>query len=159
MSKAEIIRNLLQGVSEGITFFDVINERGYRGCLRMPAMLYPEYAPDPDRQYARGYVLKMPGDNISKYVTINDNIRIQNDKPPGHPDNRDFRLVRNLTGRFRHVREEFCEKGAWRWWDEDPSKPQEHGWYELTAAVFDGNQAPPQIPNIWTFRGNENPPE
>jgi len=159
MSKADIIRGLLKGVSEGIAFFDVINERGYRGCLRVPATLYPEYVPDPNRQYTRGTVLKMPGDNVSKYVATADNIRIPNDRPPGHPDNRDWRLVRNLTGKYRHVKEEFCEKGAWRWWDEDSNRPQDHGWYELIALVFDGNQAPFQIPNIWEFRGNENPPE
>ena len=160
MSNRDLIYDLFKGIGEGIAYFDVISERSFRGCLRIPASAYPDkYVPDPDKQYARGSVVIMPGDNVSKYVAINDNVRIPNDKPPGHPDNRDFRLVRNLVGRYRHVREEFCEQGMWRWWDEDQNRPQDHGWYELTALIYDGSQPLYQIPNIWTFRGSENPPE
>jgi len=158
MSNRDKFYELMQNMAEGLTFFDVISERDYRGCLRMPATLYPEYEPDPNKNYLRGTVLKNPDDNISKYVFTGDG-RIPNDRPPGHPEQRLLRLVRNTTGRFRHVREEFCEKGALRWWDADPNRPEQHGWYELTAPVFDGNQDPPQIPQTWTYRGKENPPE
>jgi hypothetical protein len=158
MNERELVHDMMSGVSEGIAFFDVISERSFRGCLRVPATLYPEYVPDPNRNYLRGTVLKMPDDNVSKYVFTGDG-RIPNDRPPGHPEQRQLRLVRNRTGRFRHVREEFCEQGMWRWWDADPNRQEQHGWYELIVPIFDGNQDPPQIPQIWAFRGNENPPE
>jgi len=161
MERAEIIYEQFLGIGEGLAFFDVLSERDYRGLLRLPASLYKrnEYKPDPEKQYPRGYVLKMPGDNISKYVATNDNIRIPNNRPPGHPEQRDFRLVRNMTGKFRYIREEFLERGAWRWWDTDPNRQEQHGWYELTAQVWSENQEPWQNPQAWAYKGKENPPD
>jgi len=123
----------------------------------LPAIWFEEYAPDPDRQYVRGHVLKMPGDNISKYLSEHDGVRIQASRPPGHPDNRDFKLFRN-GGRYRHVRGEFVRKGWWRWWDSDPGRQQQHGWYEMLSEHNDENHDPPNVPHIWAFKGSQDPP-
>jgi len=143
-------------IAEGLAFLDIVSERDFRGCLRLPATLYPEYAPDPEKNYARGMVLKMPGDAVSKYVFTGDG-RIPNDRPP--PINSLLKLIRNLVGKYRWVREEFCEMGMWRWWDADPNRPHQHGWYEVIRPVVDDATEPPNATDRWAFMGNDNPPE
>jgi len=148
-------RDFGKQIAEGLAFLDIISERDFRGCLRLPATLYPEYVPDPEIDYKRGMVLRMPGDKVSKYAFTGDG-RIQNGNPP--PINSLLKLVRNLAGRYRWVREEFCEKGMWRWWDNDPNRPEQHGWYEVIADIVDDATEPPNATNRWEFKGSDNPP-
>ena len=137
-----------------------INEDNRVTLVQLSWKLFqPEWAPNPDRQWQRGEVARM---GWNKWLSIADNVRI----PQGQtPETHSSFLLHRSTASFNPdgtkcgwVREEFVLRGTWRWFD-NPQRPQETGWYELLAEVFDGAQTPPQIPNIWAYRGNENPPE
>ena len=102
-------------IGEGLGFVRFLPAtNNYEALVRLPALLFQEYAPDPERMYERGEVLRMPGDNVSKYLIQNDG-KIQLDKPP--PENSLCKLFRNAA-RADWVEEEFCERGFVRTYDD-----------------------------------------
>jgi len=170
MDNRQMIYDAMLGVSEGLQYLDIISERDYRGCLRMPAVLYPVYEPNPNKDYLRGAVVKTDDDNINKFVFTGDG-RL-NEKPRIVRQDGELRvvpnivrLVRNINGRYRRVRDEFLESDMIRWWDDDPNRPQAHGWYKVRRRgdggilIVTDNTPPPNNETAWEFLGNENPPE
>jgi len=114
----------------------------HEALARLPAMLFAEYVPDPDRMYNRGEVVRM---GSSKYLLQNWG-RIDIDKPP--PQNPLCRLFRD-SGRYEWVREEYCAKGFERYY-EDANNSQNTGWYKVIADnAGDNNTPPPGMPTVW----------
>jgi len=132
-------------IGEGISFIKFLPAtNNYEALVRLPAILFQEYEPNPERMYERGEVLKMPGDNVSKYLLTGDG-RIQNDRPP--PENSLCRLFRNRE-RCEWAREEYCSNGFERYYDD--GDPKRTGWYKVIASnAGDNNTSPPGLPNIW----------
>ena len=132
-------------VGEAIGFLRFLPAtNNFKALIRFPAVLFQEYVPDPERNYERGEVLKMPDDNVCKYLLQGDG-RIQNNQPP--PENSLCKLFRN-NGRFPWVREEFCERGFERFW-ENPQRPEEDGWYRVIVDTVDDGTPPPNAPQRW----------
>jgi hypothetical protein len=133
-------------IGKGIGFIRFLPAtNNYEALVRIPASLFQEYTPDNERMYERGEVLKMPGDNVSKYLLTGDG-RIQTDRPP--PENSLCRLFRH-SGRFEWVREEYCSRGFERHYT-DPNNHERMGWYRVTANnAGDNNTPPPNIPHVW----------
>ena len=126
---------LMLGIGRGIRkirFLPATNN--YEALIDLPAAVFEKYKPDPERMYDRGEVLRMPGDDVSKYLLTGDG-RIQNDRPP--PENSLCKLFRNagLDGQFDWIREEFCMRGFIRRHDGKL--------YEVTAERVDDGTPPP----------------
>jgi hypothetical protein len=143
MSRA---RETGRSASEGIRFIRFLPAtNNYEALVRLRAVLFQEYKPDPERMFERGEVLKMPGDNVSKYLLQGDG-RIQIDRPP--PINSLCRLFRD-GGRYGWVREEYCSFGFERFW-ENPNRPEENGWYRVIRDNAGDNVTPPPgVPQTW----------
>jgi len=110
--------------------------------VRLPAYLFPEYEPDPERMYNRGEVVRIGN---AKYLIQNWG-RIDLDKPP--PVNPLCKLFRD-AGRYDWVREEYCSRGFERYW-ENPDRPQDTGWYKVIADnAGDNNTPPPGAETVW----------
>jgi len=138
--KGKMAYDLMFGVGRGIRkirFLPATNN--YEALIDIPAMVFEEYTPDPQRMYDRGEVLRMQDDDVSKYLLTGDG-RIQNNQPP--PVNSLCKLFRNagLDGQFEWVREEFCMKGFIRSYNGKL--------YEVTAERVDDATAPPNS-NAW----------
>jgi hypothetical protein len=111
-------------------------------------MLFQEYVEDHSRQYERGEVIRIGGDTVSKYLVMADGriqepIRIEgNEVRPSI-----LKLFRN-SNRYPWVREEFCEFGFERYY-ENPQRPEENGWYRVIVDVVDDATPPPNNSNAW----------
>ena len=130
-------------IGEALSLLDFsVSERNYEALVRLPAMLFAEYVPDPDRMYERGEVIRVG--NV-KYLLQNWG-RIDPNVPP--EVNPLCKLFRD-SGRYEWVREEWCSQGFERHW-ENADRPEESGWYRVIAAnAGDNNTAPPSVPSVW----------
>ena len=120
----------------------------FKALIRFAAIFFEEYTHEPQRDRQRGQVVKMPGDNVSKYLMENDG-RIQ--ETPRIENNevqpRILKLFRN-SSRFPWVSGEFCERGFERYW-ENPNRPEENGWYRVIIDLVDDSTPPPNAPQRW----------
>jgi hypothetical protein len=143
------IREKGRQIGEGIALLRFLPAtNNYKALNRFPAFLFQEYKPDPERNYERGEVIRMPDDSVSKYLLTGDG-RIQS--TPRIENNQVqpslLKLFRNAA-RANWVREEFCERGFERYW-ENPQRPEENGWYRVIVDVVDDADTPPNAPQRW----------
>ena len=136
-------------VGEAISFMRFLPAtNNFKALVRFPAILFQEYVHNPERMYERGEVIKLPGDNICKFLLTGDG-RIQTQ--PRIENNQVqpslLKLLRN-SSRFPWVREEFCERGFERYW-ENPNRREEDGWYKVIVDVVDDATPPPNAPQRW----------
>jgi len=131
-------------VGEALALIDFsVSERNYEALVRLPATLFAEYKPDPERMYDRGEVIRVG--NTDKYLLTNQG-RIDVDKPP--PENPLCRLFRD-NRRYEWVREEYCSNGFERHYT-DPSDAKRTGCYKVIANnAGDNNTPPPNLPQTW----------
>ena len=126
----------------GLSYIRFIpSTNNFKALVRLPAMAFQEYVADPNRDYERGEVITMPGDEVSKYLLTGDGriqttARIENDQ-----------VQPSLLKLFRNkepapwVREEFCELGFERTY-------QGHT-YKVKVAVVDDATPPPNATDRW----------
>lgn len=145
-NKYEDIEREAELIGEGMRFMRFLPAtNNYEALVRFPAYIFEKYKPDPERMYERGEVLRMPDDDVSKYLLTGDG-RIQNDRPP--TENSLCRLFRD-SDRHDWVREEYCSKGFERHYT-DPDDAQRTGWYKCIADnAGDNNTPPPGVPQTW----------
>ena len=129
MSKA---RDAGKSIGEALRYVDFFYSM--EALARLPAMLFAEYAPDPDRNYNRGEVVRV--DN-AKYLLQNWG-RIDPAQPP--PVNSLCKLFRD-GGRYEWAREEYCIRGF--------ERSYEGVWYRVTADSVDDATPPPNNPQAW----------
>ena len=99
-----------------------------------PWKWFAEYAPDPERMYYRGEVIRV---ETYKYL-IQSQGRIENDRPPAV--NPLCKLFRD-PGLYEWVREEYCLRGYVRGY--------EGKFYQVIAARVDSATPPPNDPASW----------
>jgi len=100
----------------------------HESLTRLPAAVFDEYVPDPNRMYNRGEVITI---NECKYLIQNWG-RIDPEIPP--PTNPLCKLFRD-NGRYDWVREEYCSRGFERYYEDD--------WYRVIADNAGDNNTPP----------------
>ena len=140
MSKARETGFALGRIISGVRKFRFLPAtNNYESLVDLPAYLFEEYTgADPERMYERGEVLKMPLDNVSKYLLTGDG-RIPADRPPF--ENSLCRLFRDASPGM-WIREEYCSKGFVRYYD--------GAWYMVIANnAGDNNTPPPGLPQTW----------
>ena len=137
------IKNKAKQIGEALSLIDFsVSERNFTALVKLPALLFTEYAEDPQREYNRGEVIRV-GNN--KYLLQNWG-KIDADRPP--PVNPLCKLFRD-GGRYEWVREEWCIQGFERYW-ENAERPQDTGWYRVIAASAGDNNTPPAgVPGVW----------
>jgi len=111
----EFYYNLMYSLGKGIRKIRFIpNTENYEALIDLSALFFETFVYDAQTQYYTGNVLKMPDDDISKYLCMGDGIRFDDDP------NRKDPVVHNQWKLFRHAglledwqweREEFCMKG------------------------------------------------
>jgi len=166
----EIGLEIGQRTAEGLRLLRFICESDYRALLRFSATSFDAYEPDPQKNWERGQVVFNPDDVVSKFLFTGDG-RL-NEQPRIVRQDGELRVVpnivrlhRNVHGRHRRVRDEFCETGMWRWWDDDPNREAQHGWYRVREGndgrilTVSDSTPPPNNTSVWEYMGKENPPD
>jgi len=123
----------------------------FEQLLRLPAKVFAEYVPDPDRQYEQYKVIKLDSwklyfqnnGKIQEQIRIEDNrikpsiLKIFRSVDDHDPDG----TPRNWIG------EEFCIQDMRRFWqDGDPNRT---GWYRVKSARVDSATPPPNDGQNW----------
>lgn len=144
MSRA---RDTGKSIGEAFQYIDFFSGKGPDALVRLPYLIFPEYVPDPQRDYQRGEVIRV-GNN--KYLLQNWG-KIDDNNPPRIEGTQCYpplcKLFRD-SGRYDWVREEYCIKGFERYYDD--GDPNRTGWYRvITENAGDNNTPPPGVPQTW----------
>jgi len=102
--------------------------------VRAPHMIFAEYVPDPNREYARGNVVR---EGQNKWLLQNWG-RLDPNIPLGQQN-----LLKLFRGgeRYEWVREEYCIKGY--------ERSYEGVWYRVISERVDDSTPPPNSPQNW----------
>jgi len=160
LAKAERKRNLeneeaLTSVFSGMEF---ISENMRISLVSLSYRFFPEWEFIPDHDYNRGQVVRM---GWNKFL-FPDGGRINPGETPA-TSNR-CKLFRDSSGfdpdgAKRHwIREEFCLLGFPRWWERNPGRPEQYGWYRANQRIVDGATEPPNDTHNWEFMGGDYQP-
>jgi len=116
-----------------------LSEKMFTVLVKLPATLFPEYVPDPNKRYDKGEVVRTS--DTDKYMAQNQTTTSV------HPsENPGFKLFRD-SGRYPWVREEFCLRGFERYYDDgDPGRT---GWYRVITTSVDSATPPPNDYQNW----------
>ena len=118
-----------KAITKGIGYMRFLPAtNNYTALVTLPYMCFEEYAPDGQRMYERGEVVRV---GREKYLLQGDG-RIDVDKPP--PVNPLCKLFRD-SGRYPWVREEYCLQGFEREYNGE--------WYKVIADRVDDATIPP----------------
>ena len=150
---SDAVDELLPAVISGLRF---TTESARVNLVQMPYKYFPEFVPDPQRDYDRGEVTRM---SWNKYL-LPDGGRIDQGQTPAtsnrcllHRDTASF----DPDGEKRiWVREELCLLGMWRW-DEESGNSAQHGWYEVITRLVASATPPYNDGANWEYKGTTNP--
>jgi len=119
-------------IGEAFAFIDFFY--AMEALARLPYPLFPEYAPDGQREYKRGEVVRV---GHEKYLLENWG-RIDPNVPP--PMNPLCKLFRD-GGRYPWVQKEYCLKGYEREYN--------GAWYRVISERVDSGTTPPNDYQNW----------
>jgi len=123
----------------------------YEQLLRLPAKVFADFVPDPERQYEQGEVIRLDSWKLlcQSAGKIQEPVRIEDNqiRPTMLKIFRDINS-HDSDGTPRHwIREEFCVQDMMRFWQD--SDPNREGWYRVKSLRVDSATSPPNDGLNW----------
>jgi len=158
---------ILGGVISAVKDIDFsISKNNFKALIKISPYCFENFKPDPEKRYSKGEVTRVDrrgekfiaGDEEidsgdCKYLAQQENLSILiGETPTTHPG---FKLFRNIGGRHRWEREEWCLRGAERY-HYNPERAEDTGWYTcIQEDAGDNVTPPPGMPQTWARQQNK----